>query len=92
MRLSPGLLAAIFCSSFTLLIALCLMGQQLQQSPPVVRSFVNEVLVAVVVLDAQGHAVGNLTKDDFQVYDDGKPQTITGFTIIKRATGRDKRA
>jgi len=86
MRLSPGLLAAIFCSSFTLLIAFCLMGQQLQQSPPEVRSFVNEVLVPVVVLDAQGHAVGNLTKDDFQVYDDGKPQTITGFTIIKRAT------
>ena len=92
MRLSPGLLAAIFCSSFTLLIAFCLMGQQLQQPPPVIRSFVNEVLVPVVVLDAQGHAVGNLTKDDFQVYDDGKPQTITGFTIIKRATGRDKRA
>jgi hypothetical protein len=62
------------------------MGQQLQQPPPVVRSFVNEVLVPVVVLDAQGHAVGNLTKDDFQVFDNGKPQMITGFTIIKRAT------
>jgi VWFA-related protein len=62
------------------------MGQQLQQSPPVIRSFVNEVLVPVVVRDAQGHAVGNLTKDNFQVFDNGKPQTITGFTIIKRAT------
>jgi VWFA-related protein len=62
------------------------MGQQLQQPPPVIRSFVNEVLVPVVVRDAQGHAVGNLTKNDFQVFDDGKPQTITGFTIIKRAT------
>jgi len=62
------------------------MGHQLQQPPPVVRSFVNEVLVPVVVRDAQGHAVGNLTKDDFQVFDNGKPQTISGFTIIKRAT------
>jgi VWFA-related protein len=62
------------------------MGQQLQQPPPVVRSFVNEVLVPVVVRDAQGRAVGNLSKDDFQVFDNGKPQTITGFTIIKRAT------
>jgi VWFA-related protein len=62
------------------------MGHQLQQPPPVVRSFVNEVLVPVVVRDAQGHAVGNLTKDDFQVFDNGKPQTITGFTIIKRST------
>jgi VWFA-related protein len=86
MRLSPGLLPAIFCSSLTSLIVLCLTGQQLQQSPPVVRSFVNEVLVPVVVRDAQGHAVGNLTKDDFQIFDNGKSQTITGFTIIKRAT------
>jgi VWFA-related protein len=62
------------------------MGQQLQQQPPVVRSFVSEVLVPVVVRDAQGHAVGNLMKDDFQVFDNGKPQTITGFTIIKRVT------
>ena len=86
MRLSRGLLAAIFCSSFTLLIVPCLMGQQLQQPPPVIRSFVNEVLVPVVVRDAQGHALGNLTKSDFQVFDNGKPQTITGFTIIKRTT------
>jgi VWFA-related protein len=86
MRLSPGLLPAIFCSSLTLLIDLCLIAQQLQQPPPVVRSFVNEVLIPVVVRDAQGHAVANLTKDDFQVFDNGKSQTITGFTIIKRAT------
>jgi VWFA-related protein len=62
------------------------MGQQLQQPPPVVRSFVNEVLVPVVVRDVQGHAVGNLTKDNFQIFDNRKPQTITGFTIFKRAT------
>jgi VWFA-related protein len=62
------------------------MGRQIQQPPPVVRSFVSEVLVPVVVRDAHGHAVGNLTKDDFQVFDNGKPQTITGFTIVKRAT------
>jgi VWFA-related protein len=86
MRLCPELFPAIFLFALTLLIAPCLMGQQPQQPPPVVRSFVNEVLVPVVVRDAQGHAVGNLSKDDFQVIDNGKPQTITGFTIIKRAS------
>ena len=66
-------------------MAFCLMGQQQQKPSAVVRSFVNEVLVPVVVRDAQGHAVSNLSKDDFQVFDNGKPQTIIGFTIIKRA-------
>lgn len=68
-----------------------LLGHQLQQqstptTPPVVRSFVNEVIVPTVVRDAQERTVGNLTKDDFQVFDDGKPQTITGFMMIRRAT------
>jgi VWFA-related protein len=54
--------------------------------PPLIKAHVNEVLVPVVVRDAHGRAVGNLSKDDFQVFDNGKPQTITGFTIIKRAT------
>jgi hypothetical protein len=48
----------------------------------VIRSVTNEVLVPVVVLDARGHAVGNLRKDEFEVFDNGKAQTITGFTII----------
>jgi VWFA-related protein len=50
----------------------------------VVRAAVNEVLVPVVVRDAQGRAVGNLTKENFQVFDNGKPQAITGFLLVKR--------
>src|SRR5580698_9334588 len=44
-------------------------------SAPVIRAKVNEVLVPVVVRDAHGHPVDNLSKDDFQVFDNGKPQT-----------------
>jgi VWFA-related protein len=37
------------------------------------------VLVDVVVTDKSGHAVAGLTKNDFQVLEDGKPQTISFF-------------
>jgi len=39
------------------------------------------VPVNVVVRDANGKPVGGLTKDDFQLFDQGKPQPITQFSI-----------
>ena len=55
-----------------------------KDSPPTFQSKVNLVLVPVVVRDGQGHAVGNLSKDDFQLFDKGKPQSIASFQLIKR--------
>jgi len=37
--------------------------------------------VGVVVRDDRGHAIAGLTKDDFQVSDDGKRHAITAFSI-----------
>ncbi len=39
------------------------------------------VVVRVVARDSQGRAIGNLRKEDFEVFDKGKPQTITQFEI-----------
>jgi VWFA-related protein len=56
-----------------------------QDAPFKFESKVNVVLLPVLVRDAQGRAIGNLTKQDFQVFDKGKPQVISGFTVEMRA-------
>ncbi|HLY59895.1 MAG TPA: VWA domain-containing protein [Terriglobia bacterium] len=48
----------------------------------------NEVLVRVVVRDAKDQAVTQLQKDDFQIFDNGKLQAITHFSLdISGAAG-----
>ena len=50
----------------------------------------NEVLVRVVVRDKNGEAVGNLTRDDFRLYDDGKPQALTLFSLEHGKVATDR--
>lgn len=52
-------------------------------APATFKSSVFLVQVPVVVRDKQGHAIGTLKKEDFQLFDRGKPQIITRFTIEK---------
>jgi VWFA-related protein len=44
---------------------------------------VNLVMVPVVVRDRAGRAIGNLRQQDFQLFDKGKLQTITKFSMEK---------
>jgi VWFA-related protein len=41
---------------------------------------VNLVLVRVVVREPSGRTIGNLEKDDFLLFDNGKPQVVTQFS------------
>ena len=45
---------------------------------------VNRAIVPVVVRDKQGHIVGDLKKEDFQVFDRGKAQVIADLIVEKR--------
>src|SRR2546430_5231591 len=50
-----------------------------QVQRPVFRSGTELVLVNVVVRDKNGNVVRGLTRDDFAVTEDDKPQVITSF-------------
>src|SRR5579864_8074218 len=50
---------------------------------PVLRITVNLVQVDAVVTDSSGRQVTNLTADDFEVLEDGRPQKITALSYVK---------
>lgn len=57
-----------------------------KDTPLTFKSGVNLVPVPVVVRDGHGHAIGNLGRDDFQLYDNGKLQAISKFSVEKPGT------
>src|SRR5271169_6858463 len=70
-----------------------------RDTAPTFKVRVNLVLVRVVVRDQQGHVVPNLKKEDFQLTDNRKPQTISTFSVetpesrvIATTTGADAEA
>jgi len=56
---------------------------------PVFRSDINVVRVDVIVTDRQGNPVHDLKPEDFEVTEDGKPQTIQTFKLINIAENSD---
>ncbi len=54
-----------------------------RDAPATFSTKVNLVMVPVVVRDSKGKAVGTLQKEDFQLFDKGKPQVISKFSVEK---------
>src|SRR5688572_5749234 len=52
-----------------------------QQQP--IRTGTNVVRVDVTVTDRRGDPVTSLTVSDFDVFEDGEPQTITSFKLVE---------
>jgi VWFA-related protein len=67
--------APLLAAAFSL--AIC--GGSAAQDTKTIRSDVNLVSVSFTVRDARGDLVDNLTKDDFEVFEDAVPQKIAFF-------------
>jgi VWFA-related protein len=60
--------------------------------PPVTfRAEVNYVEVDAFVTDQQGRVVTDLTQNDFEVLEDGKPQKLTSFSLVNIPIERAER-
>jgi VWFA-related protein len=53
------------------------------ETPTTFTTRVNLVTVPVIVRDHKGKAIGTLTREDFQLFDKGKPQVISKFNVEK---------
>lgn len=65
-----------------LLLAAISVGQQ-QPAPPIFKGQSQLVVIPVVIQDKHGKPVAGLTKDDFKVLENGKPQEIKMFDEVK---------
>lgn len=54
---------------------------QKSQDPATLRIETELVQIDVVVTDKQGKLVSDLKREDFQIFEDGKPQTISNFSV-----------
>jgi VWFA-related protein len=74
-----------FSSVVVFLLAIAPVPHAQQPAPtqgPTFRLAVDYVEVDAVVTDRDGNFVRGLAKDDFEILEDGKPQTVTSFTVV----------
>src|ERR1700720_3279748 len=68
--------------SFVFFVAVPLAAQDFGQMPPLTTQVeVHVVNVDVTVTDGHGRPVLDLTKDDFEVLEDGHRQKVTNFSV-----------
>ena len=60
-----------------------------QESQVTFTANVNAVQVDTVVVDKMGRFVSDLRADEFEVFEDGKPQTLSGFSMVNLAANRE---
>lgn len=75
-RLFPALLCALAAAS-------AVKAQHQEQPPITFRVEVNYVEIDATVVDGEGNPVRDLTREDFTIVEDGRPQTLTVFSRVE---------
>src|SRR5262245_48801013 len=81
----------VLASTATLLLVAGVRGQQTPQpppaadpnQPPIFRTGINFVRLDVIISDKAGNPIADLKQADFDITEDGKPQKIETFKLIK---------
>jgi VWFA-related protein len=89
----------IFTVAVLTAVAVVLAAAQTAQTPTPAREQpavtfkveINYVEVDAIVTDASGRLVRTLTKDDFEVLEDGKPQSVATFSLVDIPIEREER-
>ena len=63
---------------------------QTQGSTPVFRSGIDSISVDVSVTDRQGRSVTDLTAADFEIREEGKPQAVEAFKLVRIDGDRER--
>lgn len=58
-------------------------GQEAPEPQPTFRTGINFVSVDAIITDRRGNPVDDLTQDDFEILEDGQPQSIETFKLIR---------
>src|SRR5260370_41920407 len=75
--------------SFAFLVVPPIVGQNFGPLPPLTAHVdVNVVNVDVTVTDRSGKPIMDLTRDDFQIFEDGKPMNVTNFSLAENRVQR----
>ena len=81
-RVQLSAFVSLLTAAAAVLLAAQEPAQPAQPQPPTFKLRVDYVEVDVVVTDREGNLVKDLKKEDFQVLEDGKAQSISAFTQV----------
>ncbi len=73
---------SLFLGFVALIFVPFVIAQDSAPTGPAIRVTSRHVEVAVIVQDDHGEPITGLTKDDFELFDQGRPQSIADFSVL----------